>query len=87
MVEDILENWIQYSQNNKFYGMFATSSIAEAIEYYGFLKKLKPELKITALFEPNIDNNENAKFKEDGLVEIISDYNIRYGMEFSLNKH
>lgn len=87
VVEDILDNWIQYSQNNKFHGMFATSSIAEAIEYYRLFKKLKPELKITALFDPNIDNNENAKFKEDGLVEIISDYNNRYGMEFSLATH
>ncbi len=87
VVEDILDNWIQYSQNNKFHGMFATSSIAEAIEYYRLFKKLKPVLKITALFDPNIDNNENAKFKEDGLVEIISDYNNRYGMEFSLATH
>ncbi len=87
VVEDILENWIQYSQNNKFHGMFATSSINEAIEYYRLFKKHKPELKITALFDPNIDNNENAKFKEDGLVEIISDYNICYGMEFSLATH
>ncbi|WP_440206835.1 type I restriction endonuclease subunit R [Acinetobacter oleivorans] len=87
VVEDILENWIQYSQNNKFHGMFATSSISEAIEYYRLFKKLRPELKITALFDPNIDNNENAKFKEDGLVEIISDYNNRYGMEFSLATH
>lgn len=87
VVEDILENWIQYSQNNKFHGMFATSSISEAIEYYRLFKKHKPELKITALFDPNIDNNENAKFKEDGLVEIISDYNIRYGIEFSLATH
>lgn len=87
VVEDILENWIQYSQNYKFHGMFATSSIAEAIEYYRLFKKLKPELKVTALFDPNIDNNENAKFKEDGLVEIISDYNNRYCMEFSLAIH
>ncbi|OUY08529.1 type I restriction endonuclease subunit R [Acinetobacter populi] len=87
VVEDILENWMQYSQNNKFHGMFATSSIAEAIEYYRLFKKLKPELKITALFDPNIDNNGHAKFKEDGLVEIISDYNTRYGMEFSLATH
>ena len=87
VVEDILDNWIQYSQNNKFHGMFATSSIAEAIEYYRLFKELKPELKITALFDPNIDNNGNAKFKEDGLVEIISDYNNSYGMEFSLATH
>ncbi|MBN6492512.1 type I restriction endonuclease subunit R, EcoR124 family [Acinetobacter pittii] len=87
VVEDILENWIQYSQNNKFHSMFATSSISEAIEYYRLFKKHKPELKITALFDPNIDNNENAKFKEDGLVEIISDYNTRYGMDFGLATH
>ena len=87
VVEDILDNWTQYSQNNKFHGMFATSSIAEAIEYYRLFKELKPELKITALFDPNIDNNESAKFKEDGLVEIISDYNNSYGMEFSLATH
>ncbi|MCU4481812.1 type I restriction endonuclease subunit R, EcoR124 family [Acinetobacter ursingii] len=87
VVEDILENWIQYSQNNKFHGIFATSSIAEAIEYYRLFKKEKPELKVTALFDPNIDNNEHAKFKEDGLVEIISDYNVCYGMEFSLATH
>ncbi|MEB5475689.1 type I restriction endonuclease subunit R [Acinetobacter pollinis] len=87
VVEDILENWIQYSQNNKFHGIFSTSSIAEAIEYYRLFKTLKPELKVTALFDPNIDNHGNAKFKEEGLVEIISDYKTRYGMDFSLATH
>ncbi len=44
---------------------------------------MPPELKITALFEPNIDNNGGAGFKEDGLVEIISDYN-QYNLKSAL---
>lgn len=89
VVEDIVENWITLSQNSKFHAIFATSSIPEAIEYYRLLKSKIQEvgldLKITALFDPNIDNDGgDIAFKEDGLVEIIEDYNGRYGQEFSL---
>ena len=87
VVEDILDNWLTLSQNGKFHALFATTSIAEAIEYYRVLKNKKPDLKITALFDPNIDNNGGVKFKEDGLVEIIVDYNARYGQDFSLPTH
>lgn len=69
VVTDILEHWVQYSQNYKFHSMFATSSIPEAIEYYRLFKKAKPELKVTALFDP-VDNTGGFAFKEDGLVEI-----------------
>lgn len=88
VVEDIVENWIMLSQNFKFHALFATSSISEAITYYRLLKgKIKEvglDLKITALFDPNIDNGGSVAFKEDGLVEIIEDYNGRYGQDFSL---
>jgi len=87
VVEDILDNWLVLSQNGKFHGIFATSSISEAIEYYRLIKNLKPELKITALFDPNIDNNGGVAFKEDGLVEIIEEYNNRYGQDFTLANH
>lgn len=87
VVDDILDNWIRLSHNGKFHAIFATSSISEAIEYYRLIKEMKPELKITALFDPNIDNNGGVKFKEDGLVEIISDYNNRYGQDFTLKNH
>ena len=87
VVEDILDNWITLSQNGKFHALFATSSIPEAIEYYRLIKRKKPELKITALFDPNIDNNGGVKFKEDGLVEILEDYKDRYGQEFTLATH
>lgn len=87
VVSDILDNWVQYSQNLKFHGIFATSSIPEAIEYYRLFKQAKPELKVTALFDPNIDNTNGFAFKSDGLVEILKDYNACYDMKFSMATH
>ncbi|MGO3018611.1 MAG: type I restriction endonuclease subunit R [Anaerococcus sp.] len=92
VVKDILDNWLTLSQNGKFHAIFATNSITEAIKYYRLIKKEKPDFKITALFDSNIDNNgsegkNSSFFKEDGLVEIIKDYNDRYGMDFSLSTH
>lgn len=84
VVNDILENWMTLSHNNKFHAIFATSSIPEAIEYYRMIRKTKPDLKVTALFDPNIDNNGGAIFKEEGLVEIIKDYNNQYGQDFAI---
>ena len=92
VVKDISDNWITLSQNGKFHAIFATSSIPEAIKYYRLFKQNYPALKITALFDSHIDNNgngegEGALFKEDGLVEILRDYNKRYGMDFNLATH
>ncbi len=90
VINDILDNWITLSQNFKFHAIFATSSIPEAIEYYRLLKvKIEEknlDLKFTALFDSNIDNDDGAKsaFKEDGIVEIMEDYNKRYEQDFSL---
>lgn len=84
VVKDILENWVTLSHNSKFHAIFATSSIPEAINYYRLFKAMKPHLKVTALFDPSIDNNGGVQFKEDGLVEINSDYNEQYGQEFSI---
>lgn len=91
IVEDIVENWTVLSQNFKFHAIFATSSIPEAIEYYRLLKtkdkEINLDLKITALFDPHIDNGGSVAFKEDGLVEIIKDYNERYEQDFSLKNY
>ena len=84
VVQDILDNWIMLSHDSKFHAIFATGSIIEAIQYYRLLKAAAPQLKITALFDPNIDNNGNGLIKEDGLAEIISDYNERYGQDFTI---
>lgn len=84
VVKDILEQWQTLSHAGKFHAIFATHSIIEAIEYYRLLKTEAPELKVTALFDPSIDNNGHGIIKEDGLSEIILDYNKRYGQDFTI---
>lgn len=85
VVKDILENWVNLSHNSKFHAIFATSSLPEAINYYRMIKDMKPDLKITALFDPNIDNSGGVAFKEEGLAEIIDDYNKKYEQDFSIS--
>lgn len=85
VVKDILDNWVNLSHNSKFHAIFATSSIPEAINYYRMIKDMKPDLKITALFDPNIDNSGGVAFKEEGLAEIIDDYNKKYEQDFSIS--
>lgn len=84
VVKDIVDNWLTISHNYKFHGMFATSSIPEAMEYYRRFKKDTPQLKVAALFDPSIDNNGTGIDKEKALVEIISDYNTRYKQTFTI---
>lgn len=84
VVEDILSNWTTLSRNSKFHAIFATSSIKEAIEYYRLFKTQGPTLKVVGLFDPSIDNNGGTEFKEEGLVELLEDYNARYGMSYYL---
>ena len=89
VVEDIIGNWTTLSHAGKFHALFATSSIPEAIIYYRLVRNAKPELKTTALFDPNIDNGEGetTAFKEAGLAEIIADYNAHYGQKFEAATH
>lgn len=91
VVEDILAEWDVLSQGNKFHAILATNSIAEAIDYYRRLKAAKPELKVSALFDPNIDNDgsgdRDPTFKGDALDEIMTDYNARYGQDFDFARH
>lgn len=84
VVKDIVDNWIILSQNGKFHAIFATSSIPEALDYYRRFKAYSDWLKVTALFDPSIDNNGGAKFKEDGLKELVDDYNQRYHQEYTI---
>lgn len=86
VVEDILEHWVTLSQNGKFHAILATSSIKEAIEYYRLIKA-QSNLNITALFDPNIDNDGGAHDKEAGLLEIVEDYNRKFGQDFTFATH
>lgn len=87
VVSDILEQFPTLSQGGKFHAIFATSSILEAINYYRLFKKHHPELKTTALFDPNEGNEKTAIAKEEGLAEIIADYNERYSKTFTIATH
>jgi len=84
VVEDILEQFPVLSRGGKFHALLATSSIPEAIDYYRELKEAAPGMHVTALFDPSIDNAAGSAVKEDALVEIIEDYNERYGKEFAI---
>ena len=98
VVNDICDNWSILSVNKKFHAIFATSSIPEAIEYYGLFKDKMPSLKVTSLFDPHISNEDGeykntykgkpvALFKEDGLVKILNDYNNMFGQDFTIPTH
>jgi type I restriction enzyme R subunit len=90
VVQDIADNWLTLSRNSQFHALFATSSVAEAITYYRLMKVKCPQLKITALFDPNIsdeDGGGDPVFKTDGLVEILGDYNATYGHKYDLGSH
>ncbi len=89
VVQDLADNWNILSRDGKFHAIFATSSIPEAITYYRLMKAKCPKLKITALFDPNIDDDGGGDpvFKTAGLVEILSDYNAAYGQKFDLGTH
>ena len=94
VIEDIADKWFDLSRGSKFHAILATSSIPEAIEYYHLFKEKLPWLKTTCLFDPNIDakgisekERDKAQYKQDGLVEIIDDYNKIYEQNFSLGTH
>lgn len=87
VVSDIIEHWNTYSHNSKFHAIFATSSITEAIKYYQLFKEMKPSLRVTCLFDPNIDNKGGFEYKEEGLNKILEDYNNLYGSKYDMAKH
>jgi len=91
VLKDIADNWEVLSQSGKFHAIFATSSITEAITYYRLMKVQCPTLKITALFDPHISDDDTSGtdpvFKAAGLEEIIKDYNANYGQKFDMGTH
>lgn len=86
VVDDIGKNWLTRSRNSKFHAIFATSSILEAVRYYRKFREKYPDMKVTGLFDPAIDNKGGKKSldKEDGLKEMLEDYNQLYGQNFDI---
>lgn len=97
VVKDIKKKWMHNSLGNKFHAILATSSIAEAVDYYHLLKDEMPGHKITCLFDPTtIDGDENEDGngrkltpaeKERALAEIFKDYKQNFGVSYNLSQH
>lgn len=85
---DIAEHWGHLSRNSTFHAILATHSIPEAIEYFRIFRDNYPQLNVTALFDPNIDNSgEQQLAKEDGLLEVLEHYNAKYDQHFTMPTH
>jgi len=85
VISDIKKKWIIYSRGRKFHAIFATSSIPEAVAYYRLMKDEMPELNITAMFDPTIDNEGGGSLdKEDGIVEMLEDYESKFSQPFTM---
>lgn len=89
IVDDIKENWARLSFGNKFHAIFATSSIPDAVAYYRLFKVRAPELRVTCLFDPNVDHADVSKSiqKIEGLEEIVEDYNEKYSLTYTLPQY
>lgn len=88
VIADIKKKWTIYSRGRKFHAIFATSSIPEAVAYYRLMKTEMPDLAITAMFDPSIDNEGGGSLeKEDGIVEILEDYNNMFSQYFTIPKY
>ena len=91
--EDVMKGWTTLSHGGKFHAILAASSIPEAITYYRMFRDKAPQLKVTALFDPNIgngnpDNPTGTLFKEDGLVEILEGYSKLFpGKDYAIPTH
>ena len=85
---DIAKHWGHLSRNSTFHAILATHSIPEAIEYFRIFRDAYPQLNVTALFDPNIDNTGEAQLaKEDGLIEVLEHYNALFDQHFTMPTH
>ena len=89
VVDDIADTIRMKSQGGKFHAIFTTTSIPQAIEYYRRFKKQASHLNVTALFDPSLENDNpgNVIYKEDGLAEILDDYNNKFHQNFTIPRH
>lgn len=87
VVEDIYKNWVNLSHDSKYSALLTTSSREEAVYYYRLLKNNSLGIKVTALFDSNMDESESSIMIEDGLAEIIGDYNDMFNQSYTIPTH
>lgn len=82
VMHKIVEERPTLGHNGKFHAILATKNIPEAIEYYHLFKEHYPEYNVTAIFDDSIDNNGGGEYKEDAILEMLDDYNKKFGTTF-----
>lgn len=87
VVSDIVKTRETLSKNGKFHAMLATQNIPEAIAYYKLFKEVCPSMNVVAVFDNNIDNSDEGIAREDALIQMLEDYNAKYGMSFQLSTY
>lgn len=88
VVRHILDNRLMVAfggeHGTRFHGMLATSSIPEAYAYWQLFQEMAPGLHVTALFDPNVDQNTAGVIdKEECLIAIIGRYNEQFDTQFN----
>lgn len=81
---DICANWQRLSKNSKFHAILATQNIPEAIAYYHLFKTQYQSMNVVAVFDNNIDNSDEGIAREDAIVEMLTDYNLKYDTSFQV---
>ena len=84
VMNDIVQSRQLYSRGGKFHAMMATQSISQAIEYYNLFVEQHPELNVAAVFDNNIDENEEGIVREGALKKMLEDYNRKFGTTYGL---
>ena len=46
-------------------------TITEAIAYFSLFREMAPDLKVSTLYDPSIDNNGSGNFKEAATIEML----------------
>lgn len=77
----------QFSKNGKFHAILATKNIPEAIEYYRIFKESYSSYNVVAVFDNNIDNSDAGIAREDAIIEMLNDYNSKFGTSFQLSNY
>ncbi len=87
VVEDIRDHFPVLSIGKKYHAIFATTRIKDAFDYYTLFRTFAPDLKVTCLVDPTIDNGGSGEMKEEVLLKILENYNNMYGTQYTMPRY
>lgn len=87
IAQHIIDNHDRKTNNRRYNALFAVANIKTLIAYYHIFKELNTDLRISAIF--TYEENEDLEFKQehskDSLEKIITDYNKMYNTNYHVN--